>query len=398
MNTFAKLSAPIALLALMLLITFARLAFADPPDSNEKRDRLPTVYEGAILDPVDPALTTFALRMRSAFTEEALIAFFDGDDHTTIFAPSNLAFASLEAAMSESEEDRFLDPNSGLLERVLRHHFTQGDWFFRDAPHHPAGGNAIDPSAIAQDQAGALEMASGSVANVYQAGADMRIDRANITDQIVFRNGVVAIIDAVVPPPGGPEFVGCSPFVSEHDNYLYFQTFTALSATYNWFSVTSCQPHASDPVANSTSFLVVAGRSDSSGPADNFKQGLSASNMLVTEDWSDSEPSELNFAFSADIIATIMANSTSPSQQFTCTDVRIGQGSFDNTNNWWVGQPNATTCTDPPIQGVGDHGIALDCDVASGENLQLMLIQLGAGEGNPADAFDAYIIPAGGCQ
>ena len=76
--------------------------------------------------------------------------------------------------------------------------------------------------------------------------------------------------------------------------------------------------------------------------------------------------------------------------------MRWGQGSTEgDTNNWWVGQPNAANCTNTP-QSQG-NGIVLDCQVASGDNVQLLLTQLLPGPSNPDDTFNVFVIPAGSC-
>jgi hypothetical protein len=183
--------------------------------------------------------------------------------------------------------------------------------------------------------------------------------------------------------------------VSSHNNYVFFNTFSSLSATYNWFNVTNCQPHATSPVTDGSGFLVVAGRHDSSGPANAFKSGMTSNNMLVSVDWGATTPSNLNFAFSADIRASIIVRGTvNTTVSLVCNDVRIGQGSSGSTNNWWVGQPGAYRCSNSPD---ATAGIGLQCTDESGSNLSLYVFGLLPGQGDNADTFGVTTITAGQC-
>jgi uncharacterized surface protein with fasciclin (FAS1) repeats len=344
------------------------------PVSDDERQGLRTIYEAVLLNTDLGNFSTLTKLLKDAFGTETLNDFFDGNPHVTVFAPTNDAFDALFDRLTEDQKDILFDVNSGLLARILLYHMAPGDWYW--------------PGPI-----GALKMADDNLANVYREGKVLKIEGAAITDQKVFKNGVVLSIDTVLNPPDTPEYLGCSPFVSEHDNYLYFNTFTSLQIDWTGHSVTSCQPWGGVSVSGSSSILVKAGRHDSSGPANFFKSGLDSDNMLTTGDWGDSEPSELNFAVAGNMTATVTIGVTG-SFTFTCNDIRFGQGSSDTMNNWWVGQPGAYPCDANSVNAMG--GLGLKCTSPQKPGMTLMFIQMPPPGGD--DDFGVWAVTAGGCS
>ena len=94
--------------------------------------------------------------------------------------------------------------------------------------------------------------------------------------------------------------------VSSHDNYLYFtgdSVVVGMECQFGDYSVTDGQPFNSTLTCGVTSdgkgfILIHAGRRDSVGPANFFKQGFGQSNMLNTYLYDqEKEPSQSSFAF-----------------------------------------------------------------------------------------------------
>ena len=346
------------------------------PVPDDERQGLPTIYEAVLLNADLGNFTTLAKLLEDAFGTKTLKDFFDGDPHVTVFGPTNDAFDAFFDRLTEDQKNTLLDVNSGLLANILLYHMAPGDWYW--------------PGPI-----GALKMADENLANVYREGKMLKIEGAAITDQKVFNNGVLLGIDTVLNPPDTPEYLGCSPFVSEHDNYLWFNTFTSLQVDWTGHSVTHCQPWGGVSVSGNTSILIKAGRHDSSGPASFFKSGLDSDNMLTTEDMGDSEPSELNFAVAGNMTATFKAGVETASETFTCSNIRFGQGSSDATNNWWVGQPGAYPCSSNPING--QRGLGLQCTSDQGTGRTLMFFQV-IGIPGYEYTFGVTDVTAGGCS
>lgn len=275
-----------------------------------------TIYQGlASNDQAD--LSTFVELVKEVFSDEDLRTILDGENHITVFAPTNDAFAELFDALSEDDLAALHDLNSGRLERLLRYHLTRGKW---------------------RGKTGALRMLDDNVAHTYREGGDLKIDEATIVDQARYENGTVASIDIVISPADAPLPVGCG-IVSSHANNLNFEGAASVSGTFGAHSVTNCQPYG--PVSiGGTTLTINGGRHDSSGPRNFFMNGLSNSNVTATETGGAATPSDLNFA---QIMTTFTA--TVHETTFTCANVRFGQGSEgggDNGNNWWVGQEGST--------------------------------------------------------
>jgi uncharacterized surface protein with fasciclin (FAS1) repeats len=345
------------------------------PVPDDERQGLPTIHEAVLLNADLGNFSTLAKLLKDAFGTETLNDFFDGNPHVTVFAPTNDAFDALFDRLTEDQKNTLLDVNNGLLANILLYHMAPGDWYW--------------PGPI-----GALKMADDNLANVYREGKTLKIEGAAITDQKVFKNGVVLSIDTVLNPPDTPEYLGCSPFVSEHDNYLYFSSFTNLQVDWTGHSVTSCQPWGGVSVSGSSSILVKAGRHDSSGPANFFTSDLDSDNMLTTADLGDSEPYDLNFAVVGNMTATVVKG-VSGSETFTCPNIRFGQGSSDATNNWWVGQPGAYPCSSNPDNGQPGLGLKCTSDQKPGETLMFFQI---IGIPGYEYTFGVINVTAGGCS
>lgn len=284
-----------------------------------------TVYDRLLGSAADGDLSVLAEVLRDTFAQEDLLRFFDGNADATVFAPTNAAIRGYIDSLSEDERAALLDPKTGRLEKLLRHHVTQGTWDFR-SPGLP----------------GAILMLDDNLAHVYREGKDLKVDQALILEQAHLLNGVIAKISSVISP--APTLLGCSIFVSEHDNYLDFSPpgsnlFAGLTMDVTAHSITDCQPWDGASIQGS-SLLVKAGRHDSSKPANFFKQGLSSSNMYPTLSQGSTSPAELNFALEGNF--TVHFSDVS----YHCPGVRFGQGSVDNNNNWWVGQPGSVSCSD----------------------------------------------------
>jgi uncharacterized surface protein with fasciclin (FAS1) repeats len=99
----------------------------------------------------------------------------------TVFAPTNAAFEKLPAGTV----DNLLKPeNLGQLQAILRHHVTTSVYEI---------GELKDGEV--------LGMADGTSATISRKGEDVFFGDAKILGSARGSNGIVLIIDAVVPPP-----------------------------------------------------------------------------------------------------------------------------------------------------------------------------------------------------
>ena len=118
--------------------------------------------------------------------------------------------------------------------------------------------------------------------------------------------------------------------VTEHDNYVFFSGATNLSYHETGHSITPGQPY--DGInCGGDECDVKAGRKNSAGPAADFKNGLSVTNMIAAEKMLDQMPADLNFVTFGSMTFTF------GSKKFTCPDFRIAQGNYSSNNNWWIG-------------------------------------------------------------
>jgi uncharacterized surface protein with fasciclin (FAS1) repeats len=99
----------------------------------------------------------------------------------TVFAPTNAAFEKLPAGTV----DNLLKPeNLSQLQAILRHHVTTSVYEIKELKDGEV-----------------LGMADGTSATISRKGEDVYFGDAKILGSARGSNGIVLIIDAVVPPP-----------------------------------------------------------------------------------------------------------------------------------------------------------------------------------------------------
>jgi uncharacterized surface protein with fasciclin (FAS1) repeats len=342
-------------------------------------EQRPTVYQGLFGADSDPELASFATALRDNFGDEDLRRWFDGEAHSTVFAPTEQAVDKFLAALADGDLAVDADPSSALEEHFLRRHIVEGDWPMSEKGQPPAG---------------MLQTIDDNIANVHRDGEVLKIDEARILRQRRYANGVIMQVDQVLAGPESGTSLGCSPFTSKHYNYLDLKSFDALSIDWTGHSITNCQPWGYVKVNSATQVLVYAGRHDSSGPANWFKSGLTSDNMNPTASGGSLEPADLNFAVAGNMTATVGGVA------YQCDDVRFGQGSFQSANNWWVGQPKAIRCPSlPDCDGVYDGvPLVLDCSASDGSARTIWLSNdLGTEPSDVDYLFEVGIGPAGTC-
>eukprot|EP00746_Dinoflagellata_sp_MGD_P162817 gnl/MRDRNA2_/MRDRNA2_90544_c0_seq1.p1 gnl/MRDRNA2_/MRDRNA2_90544_c0~~gnl/MRDRNA2_/MRDRNA2_90544_c0_seq1.p1 ORF type:complete len:199 (+),score=29.80 gnl/MRDRNA2_/MRDRNA2_90544_c0_seq1:82-678(+) len=130
---------------------------------------------------------------------------------------------------------------------------------------------------------------------------------------------------------------------SAHDNMIYFDGVDSLTWTPNTdksYSITDGQPYEGTS-AEGSAIDVVAGRHKSAPPAADFNAGIQVVNMIATEISGPItvDPNDLNFAVFGTITFTIGG------KEYECKDMRLGQGSYGSTNNWWLGSTKCISAT-----------------------------------------------------
>jgi len=133
--------------------------------------------------------------------------------------------------------------------------------------------------------------------------------------------------------------------VKPHKNHVYLDNAGSVAYALKGSSITDGEPF-NKVTSDFDKITVDAGRRASGKPAGFFKQDLGPSNMIGNNVNSDTSPSGLNFAIQGDLTMNVDAVTV------TCPDIRFGQGSNDNGNNWWVG---GSSCSD------SGNGIACTC-------------------------------------
>jgi uncharacterized surface protein with fasciclin (FAS1) repeats len=125
----------------------------------------------------NPSLQTLAQALDKADLENML-----GEDGPyTIFAPSDLAFASLPAA---TRERLLQDENRSLLRQILTYHVISGQIYAN------------------QLQSGELVTEAGSSINIDVDGSQVKVNEAQIVEpDLKATNGVVHIVDRIILPP-----------------------------------------------------------------------------------------------------------------------------------------------------------------------------------------------------
>lgn len=128
--------------------------------------------------------------------------------------------------------------------------------------------------------------------------------------------------------------------VSLHHNMIYFDGVEVVQWEEKVHSITQGQPYKGSFAKHDIDGAcldVVAGRHGSQVPAEEFKSGMQVVNMIAStsHSWKEViEPNLMNFAVVGTAIFTIKG------VEYECKDLRIGQGHFGSTNNWWIGAPN----------------------------------------------------------
>jgi len=123
------------------------------------------------------------------------------------------------------------------------------------------------------------------------------------------------------------------------DNYVYFYAYDPTSFSpppvqsvqfdETSHSITQGQPY--EGVSTLGYYLDVrAGRHESEFVAQDFNAGLTPDNAWGLDIWSDTLPSELNFAVFGNLSVTI--NDVTR----VCPEMRIAQGHKPAENNWWI--------------------------------------------------------------
>lgn len=149
----------------------------EPPVGGEEPPLLPSLAEIAVGDDRFETLVTAA-------TAAGLVDTLNGDDKYTIFAPTDEAFAALPAGLLDT-----LLADTDALTFVLLYHAVPGEQRAADV--------------VAADT---LTAANGLTLDVTVEGESVKINDANIVEvDILARNGVVHVIDAVLVPPAEPE-------------------------------------------------------------------------------------------------------------------------------------------------------------------------------------------------
>ena len=155
---------------------------SDTKMSNDtmKSDDKMTTGTAAEMDIVDTAVaagdfTTLA----KLLTDAGLVETLKGDGPFTVFAPTDDAFAKLDAATLEAVQN---DPE--LLKRVLTYHVIAGEVMAAD----------VKP--------GEVETVSGDKVTISVKDGNVYVNDAMVvTTDIETSNGVIHVIDAVLVPP-----------------------------------------------------------------------------------------------------------------------------------------------------------------------------------------------------
>ena len=140
-------------------------------------------------------------------------------------------------------------------------------------------------------------------------------------------------------------------------NHFYLQGARITSCTQLSYSVTSGQPFGGLSCSGDT-ITIMAGRDNSKGVATSFKSGLTGSNMFCSDGSCGSTPDQLNFYVDMDLTMTVGG------QELTLKSLRVGQGHYTFTNNWWIGGPQCTS-----------NGKTLQCTTANNASYNALFTQ-----------------------
>lgn len=122
---------------------------------------------------------------------------------------------------------------------------------------------------------------------------------------------------------------------TQHDNMVYLDSNASLALTWteSGHTITGGQPYSGTAVSGQA-LDVKAGRKGSGGPAAAFSDGISMLNAIATERELSAMPKDLNFEVEGTLGITFGSGVT-----YNCP-IRIGQGHYGFTNNWWAGGKN----------------------------------------------------------
>jgi len=136
---------------------------------------------------------------------------------------------------------------------------------------------------------------------------------------------------------------GCT--TTEHDNYVYLDAQSGISFSSSPFELTGYSITPGQPwggvtwSASNTALIANAGRHNSSPPAAWFNTLFP---NLIGDDTYANSPSDLNFAFSGNLILIVNG------QNITLDDIGFGQGHNQDGNNWWMGCTNTNCIRESP--------------------------------------------------
>ncbi|MGM0667758.1 MAG: fasciclin domain-containing protein [Bacteroidota bacterium] len=135
----------------------------------------------------------------AALSYAGLVEFFDGTDQYTVFAPNDVAFENLYAALGVGTgDDRFSNIDvalgEGTVMNVLKYHVTEGR----------RASNSVVPRVGARTIETLLDGATFDVKpdlSIEAIGNTAKIESADISAS----NGIIHVIDAVILPIGGDD-------------------------------------------------------------------------------------------------------------------------------------------------------------------------------------------------
>jgi uncharacterized surface protein with fasciclin (FAS1) repeats len=170
-------------------LAVAGIALTACGSSAKKADTTATTKQGAATTPapaaaaekdiVDTAVAAGSFKtLASLLTAAGLVDTLKGPGPFTVFAPTDEAFAKVDAATLAK-----LSANPAALKQVLTYHVVAGKVMAKDV------------------KTGNVKMVSGGEAKLTAEGGKVMIDKANVTKaDIVAKNGVIHVIDSVILP------------------------------------------------------------------------------------------------------------------------------------------------------------------------------------------------------
>jgi hypothetical protein len=121
--------------------------------------------------------------------------------------------------------------------------------------------------------------------------------------------------------------------LGNNGNVIHFSGIDNLTWVQDKYSISTGQTFSGSS-AIGTNIYVEAGRHGTQQPAVDFCNGVDVPNMIASSTafphWTEA-PQNLNFVVFGTLTFTIKG------KQYECKDMRIGQGHYLLTNNWWIG-------------------------------------------------------------